>query len=91
MTLVWAVLMLVEKTGVLERAPATVQAVLHAVAAPIMIPAYIVGSAWLGVGTLLGFQATVPVWFEVLGVLVVGAAYVAVDRAIRGLVSRPPG
>ncbi len=81
-TLLWAVLMLVLKSGVLASVP-TVLAGVSAVAAPIMIPAYIVGFAWLGVGQqLLGFGARVPLWFEALGVLVVASAYVLVDRLL---------
>ncbi len=80
-TVVWAVLMLVLKSGVLEGVPAVLSGV-SAVAAPFMIPAYIVGIAWLGVGQQLGFGEGVPLWFEVLGVLIVAGAYVLIDRLL---------
>ncbi len=82
LTALWAVLMVVFKSGVLAGAPAVLAGV-SALAAPLMIPAYIVGFAWLGVGQrLFGFDARVPLWFEVVGVLIVAGAYVLVDRVL---------
>ncbi len=85
LTLLWAVLMLVTRSGVLAHTPAPVAAIVYAIAAPIMIPAYVVGLAWLSLGAALRIAELVPRLFEVVGVLVVAAGYVAIDRWLRSL------
>lgn len=79
-TLVWGALMILMKSGLLEGAPAAL-AVVSAVAAPIMIPAYVVGMGWLGVGVTAGVSDAL--WFEIAGVLIVAGAYLLLDRALR--------
>ena len=50
LTLLWAVLMVIIKSGLLEQGPAPVASIVYAVAAPVMIPAYVVGLLWLSLG-----------------------------------------
>ncbi len=85
LTLLWAVLMVIIKSGVMESGPTLVARVVYAIAAPIMVPAYVVGFVWLSLGAATRLAEIAPVLFELAGVLVVAAAYVALDRALRRL------